>query len=166
MEKLEVRIVKLEPQRMATFYGFGAQPEEQAWKKLEAWAGGRGYLDDLEHHRIFGFNNPDPSPSSPNYGYEFWITVGPEVEPEGEMRITNFSGGLYAVTRLVDPFAAPYDSIPQGWKQLVMWFEASPYKHASHQWLEEHLRTEQTPPGSWSMDLFLPVTQVKEEKSV
>jgi AraC family transcriptional regulator len=159
MEKLNVHIIKLEPQRVASFYAFGPSPEEQAWKKLEAWAGPRGYLDDPERHRIFGFNNPDPAPGSPNYGYEFWITISPEIEPEGEMRVLKFTGGLYAVSRLIDPFVAPYDKIPEGWKQLVMWMEDSPYKHGAHQWLEEHLRTEQTPPGAWSMDLYLPIIE-------
>jgi hypothetical protein len=41
----------------------------------------------------------------------------------------------------------------------VMWMEDSPYKHGAHQWLEEHLRTEQTPPGAWSMDLYLPIIE-------
>ena len=158
MEKLNVRIVKLEHQRVASFYGFGATPEEEAWKKLEAWAKPRGYMDDGVH-RIFGFNNPDPTPGSPNYGYEFWITVGPEIEPEGDMRIQDFCGGQYAVLRLVDPFTAPYEKIPEGWKQLVMWAEDSPYKIAAHQCLEEHLVVEETPPGGWSMDLHLPIIE-------
>jgi DNA gyrase inhibitor GyrI len=159
MPTLTPKILTLPPMRVASFYGFGAQPEEAAWKKLEAWAGPRGYLDDLQNHRIFGFNNPDPSPSSPNYGYELWIIVSPEVEPQGEMRILDFGGGLYAVHRLDAPFSSPYELIPEGWKQLVTWKEDSAYKTGKHQWLEEHLRTEKTPPGEWSLDLHLPIIE-------
>ncbi len=159
MSELNVRIVKLEAMRVASLYGFGPQPEEQAWQKLEAWAKPRGYLDDLEQHRIFGFNNPNPSHSTPNYGYELWIMVGEDVEPEGEVRILEFRGGLYAVTHLADPFTNPYQTIPEGWKQLSMWVEDSPHKPASHQWLEEHLRTPETPAGSWSLDLYLPISE-------
>ncbi len=167
MENLNVRIVRLEPQRVASFHGFGSQPEEQALEKLKAWAGPRGYLDNPVEHRIFGFNNPDPMPGSPNYGYEFRITVDSEFEqggvtegkPGGEMHLQDFPGGLYAVLRLVDPFAAPYEIIPGGWKQLVMWAEDSRYQLGSHQYLEEHLFTEVMPSGGWSMDLYLPVKE-------
>ena len=99
MNELAVRIVKLEPLHVASFHGFGPSPEHLAAQKLAAWAGPRGYLADLAQHRIFGFNNPNPSPGSPNYGYEFWMVVGAEVEAAGDMRILDFPGGLYAVTR-------------------------------------------------------------------
>jgi hypothetical protein len=95
-----------------------------------------------------------------NYGYEFWIVVGPQVEPEGEMRIVGFEGGLYAVLRLPAPFQDdPYQSIPNGWQQLTTWLEASAYQAGTHQWLEEHFKYEATPPGQWSMDLYLPIVE-------
>jgi hypothetical protein len=90
----EIRRVTLPAMRMASVHGFGQGPELRAWEKLEAWAGPKGYLDDREAHPIFGFNNPNPSPGSPNYGYEFWMKVGPEEEPEGDVRIVDFDGGL------------------------------------------------------------------------
>ena len=86
MSENEVRIEKLEPMQVASAYGFGEQPELEAWEKILAWAKEKGYAD-LSQHRFFGFNNPNPSPGSPNYGYEFWIVVGPDVEPEGEIKI-------------------------------------------------------------------------------
>ena len=159
MDNQDVRILTLEPFRAASFYGFGTEPELQAMRKLQAWVEPRGYLDGPAHHRIFGFNNPNPSHGSPNYGYEFWITVGPDVEPQDDMRVVEFCGGLYAVARLLDPFAAPYERIPAGWQALVRWLEDSPYRHGSHQWLEEHLMHEQTPAGSWNMDLYLPIVE-------
>jgi DNA gyrase inhibitor GyrI len=159
MEDTSIRIVRLEPFRAASFYGFGASPEEQAQGKLLAWAGPRGYLDDPQGHRIFGFNNPSPSAGTPNYGYEYWMTVGPDVEPEGEMRVVAFQGGLYAVHRLPDPFNDPWKSIPEGWQQLTTWLESSRYQMAGHQWLEEHFKYELTPPGQWSLDLYLPIAE-------
>lgn len=167
MEKPEIHIIQLEPFRAASFYGFGTEPELQALGKLQAWAGPRGYLNNPQH-RIFGFNNPNPSHGSPNYGYEFWITVAPEVEPDdavlddlvqGSMRVVEFGGGLYAVLHLADPFAAPYERIPAGWEALVRWLEDSPYQHGGHQWLEEHLMRAQTPDEGWDMDLYLPIVE-------
>src|SRR5512136_1885712 len=99
MSQLDVRTVKLEPMRVASAYGFGPEPEGIASSKLNAWAKPKGLLGDQEHHPTFGFNNPNPSPSSPNYGYELWMQVGPDAQPEGDITIKNFPGGLYAVTR-------------------------------------------------------------------
>ena len=152
MSGLEVRIVRLEPMRVAFALGFGASPEEQAWKKLFDWAGRKGLLDDPKAHRYFGFNNPNPSPGSPNYGYEQWMTVGPEVKPEGEVKIKEVPGGLYAVTR--------WEAIPNPeiWKQLVLWRENSRYKPAHHQWLEECLNPLEGP-GQLIFDLCLPIAE-------
>ena len=158
MSELEVHIVKLEPMRVASFHGFGQTPEDEAWKKLVAWAKPKGFLDDPDHHRIFGFNNPEPSPGSPNYGYEFWITVSAEVQPAGEMEIKGFSGGLYAVTRC-EVQGRPYETIPATWKKLVLWRENGKCKSAHHQWLEEHLREKGAPESDFNLDLYLPIAE-------
>ena len=134
MSELDVRVIRLEPMRVASVQAFGASPEADAWEKLMAWAGSRGLFDGPEQHRIFGFNNPDPSPGSPNYGYEFWITVDASVESGGEATVKEFSGGLYAVTR-----CEGVDAIGPSWKQLGIWREDSKYRDGTHQWLEEHI---------------------------
>ena len=157
MTELEVHIVKLEPMRVASVYGFGENPEEIAWEKLERWATSKGFMDDPEHHPIFGFNNPDPSPGSPNYGYEFWMAVGPEFEPEEGVRILGFSGGLYAVTRC-NVGEAPYESIPRTWQQLVEWQENSRYRRGRHQWLEQHIEVKEMP-HEFALDLHLPIAE-------
>ena len=158
MSELEVRIIKLEPMRVASFHGFGQTPEDEAWNKLVAWAKPKGFLDDPKHHRIFGFNNPEPSPGSPNYGYEFWITIGTEVQPAREMEIKDFAGGLYAVT-WCEVQGRPYETIPATWKKLVLWRENSKYKHANHQWLEEHLHEKDAPEGDFNLNLYLPIAE-------
>lgn len=159
MADIEVKIVKLEPVRAASVYGFGPNPEEQAWSKLEAWARPRGLFHHPDVHRIFGFNNPSPTPASPNYGYELWITVGPDVEPEGDVRIVEFPGGLYAVTSVED-ITTPYDQIPTAWKDLYMWVEDSRYRMVGHHCLEEdHRRPGVAETNRWDMDLYLPVAE-------
>jgi DNA gyrase inhibitor GyrI len=156
MSELEVRIVKLEPIRVASFHAFSATPEHDAIRKLIAWAQPKGMLNGTARQRIFGFNNPDPSPGSPNYGYEFWITVGPDVQPGEGLTIKEFPGGLYAVTRC--EVKDPYKDIPGTWERLATWCEDSKYHMARHQWLEEHLApypiavTEE-----FTLDLYLPI---------
>ena len=154
MSQSEVRIVHLEPMRVAGAHGFGESPEGEAWDKLLAWANPKGLLDDREAVRFFGFNNPNPSPGSPNYGYDQWMTVGPEVEGEGDVKILDFPGGLYAVTR-----CEGLSNIGEVWKRLVTWREDSPYKKAHHQWLEEYLSPLGVQPEEFVFDLYLPIAE-------
>lgn len=157
MSELDVRIVKLGSMRVASAHAHSASPEHDAIEKLVAWAEPKGLLDDQETHRVFGFNNPDPSPGSPNYGYEFWIVIGPDMEPEGEIKAKEFPGGLYAVTRC-EVSGDAYDVIPATWKQLVTWLENSKYRSGTHQWLEEHL----SPIGvaeDFVLDLYMPIIE-------
>ena len=86
MSEPDVRIVNLEPMRVASFHAYGDSPENEAGKKLIAWAKPKGLLDDPEKHRVFGFDNPSPTPGSPNYGYEFWIVIDPDQEIEDEVK--------------------------------------------------------------------------------
>jgi DNA gyrase inhibitor GyrI len=154
MTELDVKIVKLEPMRVASTYGFGPGPELVARDKLIAWAKPKGLLDNPGEHRIFGFNNPNPSHGSPNYGYEFWIAVGPEVEPEGEVRIEEFMGGLYAVTRCVGVL-----TISDTWNRLFQWLVDSRYNLAGHQWLEEHIDPFPASEEEMTLDLYAPIAE-------
>ena len=153
MTDLAVRIVQLEQLRVASFDGFGPNQEHLAAEKLAAWAGPRGYLADLAHHRIFGFNNPNPSSGSPNYGYEFWITVGPDVQSTEAVPVKEFGGGLYAVTR-----CRGGENIGPTWGRLVQWLSDSPHGRAAHQWLEEHLNpTFGVAEDELLLDLYAPI---------
>jgi AraC family transcriptional regulator len=157
MNDKDVRIVRLEPLRVARFHGFGATPEDIAWKKLAAWAEPRGLLDYTDSHRIFGFNNPNPGPGSPNYGYEFWITVT-EQETAGEsVEIVNYLGGLYAVATAIcrEPWG---DVIGATWRNLVAWREQSRYRGNHHQWLEHHVHVGE-PGHDFDLDLYMPIAE-------
>lgn len=157
MSDLDVRIVKLPPMRVACVNGFGEGPEGMAFDKMRAWAKAQ-HLPG-EAHRIFGYNNPDPSPGSPNYGYDVWLTVDQSVQTDGDARIIEFPGGLYAVTRI--EVKNPGDEIPQAWQKLVKWMESSKYHHGRHQWLEEHIgplddTVNELP---FTLDLHLPIAE-------
>jgi len=157
MSELDVRIVKLEPMRVASVWGFGQAPEIEAWQKLTAWAEPRSLLDKPDQHPIFGFNNPNPSAGSPNYGYELWIKVGADVEPEGDTRIADFEGGLYAVMRCEVP-KEQYHAIGESWKKLATWREDSRYKCGVHQWLEKSVPSD-SPQLEFVLDLYLPIAE-------
>jgi DNA gyrase inhibitor GyrI len=158
MDTLDVRIVKLEPFRAICFNGFGESPEGQALEKLQAWAKAKNLLNDGTPRRFFGYNNPNPAPGSPNYGYDVWMTVDETIQAEAGARIIDFPGGLYAVTRC--KVESPGDDIPATWHQLVQWMEHSQYRHGPHQWLEEHIDPQNASSGSnFTLDLFLPIVE-------
>jgi len=156
MSELEVRIVHLPPMRVAIARAFGDGPELEAWAKMYAWAQEKGLLDSAADTRVFGFNNPDPSPGSPNYGYECWLSIGAEEEVGSGIGEAQFPGGRYAVARCKGAH-----NITQTWHRLATWVENSPYSAARHQWLEEFLGplVEELDVGGLLLDLHHPITE-------
>lgn len=153
MSEIKVKIVELEPMRMISAYGFGAEPEGTAWEKIEAFSKNNGLNLADDSVTTFGFNNPNPSKGSPNYGYEIWLPVAEDVDPEGDLRIIDFTGGLYAVTTFKG-----LENIGEVWGKLAKWREGSKYKHAHHQWLEE-LLTFEVPPEDFVFNIYLPIAE-------
>jgi DNA gyrase inhibitor GyrI len=163
MEAFNVRIVRLEPMRVASAHGFGPSPETEAWDKLISWTKLKGLLEDLGVHRFFGFNNPNPSPGSPNYGYEQWMTIDASVEAEAEceVKIKEYPAGLYAVAR-----CKGVDNIFPTWQKLVAWQEDSRHHMVHRQCLEECLKPQlflaedgQVPFDELVFDLYLPIAE-------
>lgn len=146
----EVRLVELKPSRVASFRAVGKYPESKALDAIGAWAAENGF-ENREKNRIFGFDNPGPTPGKDTYGYEVWLTVGSDAEESNGITLRDFSGGLYAVvkTRLPD--------IGDSWKYLVRWCKSSQYREDDRQCLEEHVSPPGTPLDSFVLDLYLPV---------
>ncbi len=141
-KKLEVRIVKLEPMCIASVRTISMTPEHDAWEKMRSWAEPRGLLEDIDRHPVFGFNNPDPSPSQKEYGYEFWIRVEPDTKPSRDVEIKKFHGGLYAVTtcKLKEELESKFfkkEGYLESWKNLIAWVKSSKYKFGKNQCLEK-----------------------------
>ncbi len=155
MSELDVRIVRLEPMRVASVRATSTEPEHEAWLKLQAWAEPRGLLDDLEKHPVFGFNNPNPSEDREEYGYEFWIRVDEDVESDDVVRVLEFQGGRYAVTtcKLMND---PNGNMPEVWMKLYEWVKESEYEWQQTQELEKpHDLT--SADDDLLLDLFLPI---------
>jgi len=150
--KDEVRIVELGPMRVAAALGFGPQPETDAWEELLTWALATNLLDGTQ--RFFGFNNPSPMPGSPNYGYEQWMTVGPDVEALGDIEIKDCEGGLFAVLR-----CSGLATIGEDWERLAAWLEAGPYRLDDRQCLEELLSSPMLPHTEWVFDLYAAISR-------
>jgi DNA gyrase inhibitor GyrI len=155
-DKIEVKIIHLEPLTVASFPAYGPEPEDEAWARLVAWARPLGLLVDPEKHRIFGFDTAGTSLASQNRGYEFWIEVEPGFQPQGDVPLRAFSGGKYAVYR-IRKVGNPWDTIPAAWKALVLWQEDSAHKMGKAQCLEQHIGYADAPLADCPMDLYLSI---------
>jgi DNA gyrase inhibitor GyrI len=150
MNDLNVRIEELGPMRVASVHVVGEHPETEAWEKLRAWAEPRGLLTDPRQHPVFGFNNPNPSPGRTEYGYEFWICVGPEVASEGPVKVKDVPGGRFAVLT-----HRGYPG-PQVWKQLWDWVQRSRYRWRKTHELER-MHNPLAADAEAIFDLYLPI---------
>jgi DNA gyrase inhibitor GyrI len=157
MSQEDVRIVKLEPMRVASVYAFGVSPEAEAWGKLKAWAKPKGLLDNIKGQQLFGFNNPNPSDGCSKYGYELWIKVNSTIEPEGDVRIIDFCGGSYAVTRC-EAKGDLQAKVPNAWLNLIEWCHNNERKLGYHQSLENFI-TSADNPHTLILDLYCPLRE-------
>ena len=158
MTRTDVRIIDMPTMRVASALGYGEHPEDLASQKISRFAAGLGLKPGDPDYRTFGFNNPDPSPGSPNYGYEMWLVLDPEAPaPEvlEEISVKDIPPSKYAVTRFTG-----LQNIGRTWRELVAWFEDSPYNRPPS-WctcLEEVINPAETDPGKWVFDIYLPIT--------
>ena len=151
MTELEVKIVELPPMKVASFYGFGDSPEGKAHDAAIEWLKKHDLFKEGAY-RNFGFNNPNPSAGSPNYGYEVWVLpTGGLPEGHGAKEV-DFEGGLYAVA-----YCPSLDVIGETWQKLVAWRDTSEYQPSCHQWLEEELEHWLAPKPTNLFNLYLPI---------
>ncbi len=154
----EVRLVVLEPMRVAWFRAKGKEPEHVAIAYLQRWLLAQR-LRHSEAVRIFGFD-VEVSGAEQKRGfraYEAWAPVPANVRPNDGVGIRHVPGGLFAVLRVRDALVDPYARIPVGWKRLSGWIQRSrQYRLTEGPCLEEHVAMG----GAVHLDLFVPVAPV------
>lgn len=158
----EIELKRIKPLRVAHSHVLSETPEEDVWKKIETWARCKGLLTGEKGTRIFGrntypTNNPEP------HGYELFLTVDHSIIPEGDIKIGEIPGGLYAVLK-----STSLDQMGDAWRYLWSWIEKSEYefsgwKRGEHGWVngyEEHLNPfEGKPPPEWLFNLWIPLKE-------
>jgi len=161
MTEPKIRIVEHPSMKVISFHGFGQGPEDIAIAAMLEWVEKHTFFE-YKDVRCFGFNNPDPTPGSPNYGYEIWLTLPDQLEIS-DAPVKTFSGGTYAVVHCEGSMAEAEEFIPSAWKSLMEWLENNKYQLGQHQWLEEHLGAngllipQMIKSGRLSLDLHLPI---------
>ena len=158
----EIQLERIKTLRAAYCHALSETPEEDVWKKIEAWARPRELLTPDKSTRIFGrntypTNNPEP------HGYELFLTVDPSIDAEGGIKIKEIPGGLYAVLK-----STSLERMGDAWRCLWNWVEDSGYefvgwKKEEHGWVggfEEHLNPfEGKPPADWLFNLWIPLKE-------
>jgi hypothetical protein len=132
------------------FSAFGPIPEPDAFRKLDEWATPRGLLKDPSEFLLLGRNNPPPPPEGGDYGYEYLLTIGPDVDTAGTETL-EIPPARYAVIR------ASFTNITAKWLLLYRWAEGEGYSVTGHGF-EEHLTLpDKVATDDMLFDLWLPV---------
>ncbi len=140
--------VQIPPMTVAKDRVISTRPEEEVIARLQSWAANQGI--DVKQARAFGFDVPVSAEQKAQgiRGYEYWLQVPDSFVPKSShpepveghhpkpvegchpervegrsVKIAPFSGGTYFALRITDPFAAPFDRIPQGWQTLVKYIK-------------------------------------------
>jgi DNA gyrase inhibitor GyrI len=147
---ISVRIEELKPMRVASVRVISANPEIDAWRTLKTWAESNHLLSDPDRYPVFGYTFQPPKKNETEYGYEFWIAIGPEIKVESDVKEQAFAGGLYAVTTHHGPPS------PEVWKSLWDWVQTSRYRWRKTHELERP-RNPSAPVDALVFDLYLPI---------
>jgi len=77
------------------------------------WCEKRNFIIGDDRNIIYGFNNPNPTSETSEYGYEFLLKVERDEKPEDDVRVIEYHGGSYAVTECTGA-----QGILQSWQAL------------------------------------------------
>ena len=132
-DKNDFKIVTLPEMRVVSFHAMGeflGDPETKAGAKLYKWANPKGLYERPDIHRVFGFNNPDPTYDRETgqfivdednpYGYEFWMTVPDSFEVEESIRVKTIPEGMFVTKSCIG-----IEDLGRVWKELATWIKDS-----------------------------------------
>jgi len=152
---VEVRIETVEPMQVAFVRHTGPYIEcKPAWDTLCGWAGPKGLL--RMDSKYIGISHDDPQVTPPEkIRYDACVTVGNNVEGEGEVGIQTIGGGTFAVTT----HKGPYEKLEVTYAELMgKWLPQSGKEMTEKSCFEVYLNDpEQTPPKELLTDIYISV---------
>jgi AraC family transcriptional regulator len=153
--QMEVAVKKLEPMRVAFVRHVGPyQAVGETWNKLCGWAGPRGLFGP--HSKMLGLCHDDPDVTPPDkLRYDACITVGPQVEAEGEVGVQEIPAGEYAMTL----HAGPYEKLNETYAAMCgQWLPQSGRELRSDPSLEMYLNSpNDTKPEDLRTEVYVPL---------
>ena len=155
MVDLPIRVERLPSMTVASVRAFGTNPEAEAWDRLKRWADEHGFLQEMNAHPVYGFNNPPPEEGRREHGYEMWMRVDPDTDDGQDVSVKRIAGGRYVVARC-KLHGDPRGSVRDVWMSLYEWIGES----GSLRWRRTHeLERHLGPPDDedLELELYLPV---------
>jgi len=155
-EAMDVSIISKEPIRVACIRAVGPYMDSsrQAWERMVAWAGPRGLFGPRT--RFIGVGQDSPGTTAPELlRYDACISVGPEVETDGEAFVTELPGGEYAAM----VHKGPYEGLEKTYMWLYgVWLPGSGRVSAGRPGYEVYLNTpDRTPPEELLTEINVPL---------
>ncbi len=152
---MEVEVKQVEPKHVAFMRHVG--PYDQCgptWDSLCAWAGPKGLLGPNTVFLGICHDDPDVTPAE-KIRYDACVTVGGQVEAEGQVGIQDVHGGEYAVTT----YKGPYTGIFNAYNELVgQWLPRNGREPADKPCYEVYLNDpKSTPPAELLTEIYLPL---------
>jgi DNA gyrase inhibitor GyrI len=92
----DVRIIYLPPATVAAAHHIGDDPEQHAYRRMDAFVRDTNLCKIKPDIRHYGFNHPNPVDETQYQGYEIWVTIPEDMEVPPFLTKKQFSGGLYA----------------------------------------------------------------------
>lgn len=90
------RIVYIPPATVAASHSLDPEPENAAGAALNRFIVAQRLFERKPDFRVFGFNNPNPTPENDFHGYELWVTIPEDMEVPAPLVKKKMQGGVYA----------------------------------------------------------------------
>lgn len=147
----DIKYRTLETMKVLRDFEFSHNPEEEVIARVIETLVHAGLPDGVE---AYGFDVPvsEEEVMDGIRGYEYWARVPDDYE-NAHMDLIVVPERTYATLSIKDPFADPFDRIPNGWKALVAWVHEEKIEVEEGQCLE-HVYEED---GVTYMDVMIPV---------
>lgn len=129
----EIQIKKVAAFQMARYVMISPNPEDDVNRYMEHWAVNSGLKSAYPEAKLIGWDFPFVTPEQQNrfgmHGYvaAFVIPQGFETEYPGVEYAENAEAD-YAVITITDPFAQPFERIPNAYKMIMEYLQANNFK--------------------------------------
>ncbi len=155
-DTMDVKLLKMDPMRVAFVRHTGPYQEVgEAWGRLCGWAGPRGLFGPQT--RMLGLCHDDPEVTPPDkIRYDACMTVGPNVQAEGEVGVQETPGGEYAMT----VHQGPYENLAKTYAAVCgQWLPQQGREPKSGPSIEIYLNSpEETKPEDLVTEVYVPVS--------
>jgi AraC family transcriptional regulator len=153
--KMDVKIVKQDGMRVIFVRHVGPYDEcGPAWERLCGYAGSKGLMGP--EAKFLGISHDDPMVTQADkLRYDACMTVGPEIQPEGEVGVQDIPGGEYAMVL----HKGPYENLKETYAALCgQWLPRSGREVMNTPCYEVYLNDHNTtPPKELLTEIYMPL---------